>query len=152
MNTTESQGRLNNAQRKAIVEIVGKRFAARVDAARQAEEQLERKITQELAKKFGLQAINDQVANLTKQLENLKERRDELGFDDRYNSGQKEWYIRGGRAKALLEAKVKNRSLAVQRINELQTRTEQQIWLAQTVAEADEILRRTADARTQEAA
>lgn len=149
MNTTESQGRLNNAQRKAIVEIVGKRFAARVDAARQAEEQLERQITQELGKKFGLSAIGAEIERLEKQIKNLRERREELGFDTRYSG---DWYIKGGRAKALLEAKVKNRSLAVQRINELQTRTEQQIWLAQTVAEADEILRRTADARTQEAA
>jgi hypothetical protein len=149
MDTTESQGRLNNAQRKAIVEIVGKRFAARVDAARQAEEQLERQITSELTKKFGLGAIEAEIERLEKQIKNLRERREELGFDKRYTG---DWYIKGGRAKALLEAKVKNRSLAVRRLNELQTRTEQQVWLAATIAEVDELLRRTEDARTQEAA
>jgi hypothetical protein len=142
MDTTTQGVRLNNAQRKALVEIVARRFDERIDAARQTEKELEKQITVEIAKKFGLSAINAELERLDRQMDNLRDRRKELGFDDRYDGTGKTWYIQGGRAKLLLEAKIKNRSLAVRRLSELRTRTEQQVWLAATVGDAEQLLRR----------
>ena len=136
METSNGSGRLNNAQRKALAQIVVRRFDERLDAAKRAEEQLEREITQELFRKFGIATVDGEITRLEAQIKNLKERKEELGFDKNYDGTYR---IRGGQAKELLEAKVSSRSLAIRTLKDERNSAEQDVWLATTVDEAKEI-------------
>jgi hypothetical protein len=138
MDTTQQEQRINNAQRGALAEIVRKRFEERIEAARQAENQLEQQIAQELARKFGIASIDAQIERLEKEVKNLQQRKEELGFTKHYEGDR--YRIAGGRAKALLEAKVKSRSVAVRDLRLVQSTTEQQIWLATTVEQAQQLV------------
>lgn len=143
METTLQEQRINNAQRGALAEIVEKRFEQQIDVARQAENQLERQIAAELARKFGIASIDAQIQRLEKEVSNLQDRKRELGFQAEYSAhshGEKVYTIAGGKARALLEAKVKNRSLAVRNLRAEQFKTVQAVWLATTVEEAQRLV------------
>ena len=128
---------LNNAQRKALSEIVDKRLGAKVDSTREQERDLERGIIMKLVKRFKVDAIQNQIDKLEKDIKNLKDMRDDLGFSQDYDGG---FRVTGGEAQKLLEAEVKDGSVTIRRLEDTRDALKQHIWLAQSVEEARQVV------------
>ena len=128
---------LNNAQRKALADIVEKRLGTKVDQAREREHALEQQIVGKLVKRFKVDAIQNQMEKLEQDIANLKKLRDDLGFERGYAG---EFTVTGGEAKKLLETEVKELSLAIRRLEDLRDVLKQGLWLAETVEEARKVI------------
>lgn len=128
---------LNNAQRKALAEIVEKRLGSKATAAREREQALEEEIVGKLVRRFKVDAIQNQIVKLGKEIKQLERLRDDLGFSVAYGD---ELRITGGEAKKLLEAEVKGNSLAIRQLEDARDVLKQGIWLAETVEEARKVI------------
>lgn len=131
--TTETGTRLNNAQRKALADIVGRQLDGRVSDARAAESKLEAEIIGEIADRFKIGSLDSEIERLEKQIKNLNARKEELGFRNRYGGG---YEIAGGEARKLLETKLRNRSTAITTLEQRKDVIQRNIWLATTVEQA----------------
>lgn len=129
--------RLDSTQRRAIAQLVEERMDTRIDIARDRERDLENKIVAELARRFKVDDIKANIERLERQIKNLKARREELGFEERYDGS---FVITGGRAKPLLETKVGTRSLAVSSAKDRKRALVAQVWLAKSAEEAASVL------------
>lgn len=128
---------LNNAQRKALAEIVEKRLGTKADQAREREHALEQQIVGKLVKRFKVDAMQSQIEKLEQDIANLKKLRNDLGFETGYAG---EFSVTGGEAKQLLETEVKEHSLAIRQLEDLRDVLKQGVWLAETVEEARKVI------------
>lgn len=128
---------LNNAQRKALAEIVEKRLGSKADRAREREQDLEKEIVGKLVQRFKVDSIQSQIQKFEQDIEHLKKLRTDLGFDTGYLG---EFTVTGGQAKKLLEQEVKEHSVAIRRLEDTRDVLKQAIWLAETVEQARTVI------------
>ena len=128
---------LNNAQRKALADIVEKRLGTKATAAREAERELEQKLTREIATRFQVDSIQAEIDKHEAQIENLKQARRSLGFKVGYDE---QLEIVDGKVRRLLESGVQANSLTIRALEDKQDELQQGIWLAQTVEEAKAVV------------
>lgn len=128
---------LNNAQRKALSDIIERRLGSKTERAREKERELESEIIAKLVKRFKVDAIQNQIEKLNKDIKNLEKMRDDLGFEKEYDGT---FRIMSGEPKKLLEAEVKENSLAIRNLEDRQDILTQSIWLAETADEAKQLI------------
>lgn len=128
--------RLNNAQRKALAEIIEKRINGRLELARQNEAKLQQQLTAEIAQHFKIDAIKVEILRLQKLQKNLERRLEEIGFDQDY---QGNLLIARGAAQKLLKVKLESRSLAIRSLEGVRDVLKQRVWLAQTVEDVKRV-------------
>ena len=124
---------LNNAQRKALADIVERRVERKTKIARQEEHGLTRRITLTIVKRLKADSIQTRIEVLRKEIESLEKARSELGF---YCHRGGELTIRGGQARQMLEEQVHENSLTLRSLEEMRDGLKQAIWLAETTDEA----------------
>lgn len=125
--------RINNAQRKALVEVVSELMERKIQEAKDASGELINEITKSIKAELGIDTIDNQINALESQIATLKEKKERLGFS-RY--GQ---LIDGSKAKTLvdkrLEGKVSIHSLEMEK-----ARIVSSIWASTNLSEAKELV------------
>ncbi len=136
-----NEKQLSDTQRKALVELVQKRYARRVSEAKDKEGKLAEEITEKVKVELGVDTLDNQIETLKrqldnqtktleKQIENLEDKKEKLGFSE-YGR-----LMGGSKAQLLIEGRVKKES---REIVKLETELEKNltgIWTASTVEEA----------------
>ena len=116
---------LNNAQRKALAQLVEKTYERLIQEAKDKEGELVKEITEKVRVELGVDVIENQIKS-------LEEKMEELGFD-RY--GGLKW---DSKAKALVDARVsqESREFEKERAEKIEG-----LWTAQTIDEAKALLK-----------
>jgi len=71
---------LNNAQRKALAQLVEKTYQRLIGEAKDKEGLLVKEITEKVKVELGIDTIDTQIEALKKQIENLEDKKKKLGF------------------------------------------------------------------------
>lgn len=123
--------RLNNAQRKALVELAERRFHALIQRAKDKNGELTEQITTQVKKELGVVALEEQIAQFEQKIEFLKTAKARLGFD-RYGVE--------GKAKMLIDQRSRDANKDEIALVQQKDALLQKLWLAQTVSETESLL------------
>lgn len=126
--------RLNNAQRKALVEIVSEIMERKVQKAESAKDRIEEEKKKEVRQELGVDEIDEQIKELEKKIKALNDRKQELGFGT-YGS------LRGGsEAQELLDEKLSDTTQRIRSLKLERSKLVSSIWTAEHLSEAKELI------------
>ena len=80
MDTTETRGFLNDAQRKALADIVVRRFDQRIALADEKTEEILRQIEKTLARPFDVEKIDVEIKRFRGLVDSMEARKRDLGL------------------------------------------------------------------------
>ena len=133
---------LNNAQRKALAELLDTRYRRLISDARDKEGELAEKIQQELQAELGADTIDNKIASIKRQLreqeesgeaqiKTLEENKESLGFGE-YRM------IEGSKAKRLADSRLQKESVEVSGLERQREQKLIEVWTANTGEEVIE--------------
>lgn len=133
MEKTTEQRALNNAQRKALAQVVQDAYERLLKAAQDKEGLLVQEITDQVKAELGVDTLENQIAAMQSQIETLEGKKHQLGFGS-YGLAER------SKAKALIDARTRQKSSALHELEKERARTLTALWTAQTVEEAKTML------------
>jgi len=127
--------RVNNEQRKALVELAERRFTNLIEQAQDENGKLVEQITQEVKEELGITAIEQETEQLEAKLELLKKTKERLGFNE-YGSVQDR-----SKASALVNKRTRNEDKVIKKLRKQRDEILSKIWLCQTIEETEKTLK-----------
>lgn len=136
MSVENGNGRknLNNAQRKALAEIVHRLYEKKIQYAKDESGVLVEEIRSKVKRELGYSTLQNQIEALENQIEVLKKKQQDLGFN---SYGE---FV--GKAKILLEERT-TRIDKVTKIEEERDKALASIWTVHSVDEAQKIVNKS---------
>lgn len=125
---------MNNAQRKALAQLVEKTYQRLIGEAKDKEGLLVKEITEKVKVELGIDTIDTQIEALKKQIENLEDKKKKLGF------GYYE-LVEGSKAKLLIDTRTRQESMEMVGLEKELTERLAGLWTAQTIDEAKALLK-----------
>ena len=133
MEKTKEHRALNNAQRKALAQVVENAYERLLKEAQDKEGLLVQEITDQVKVELGVDTLENQIAAMQSQIETLEGKKHQLGFGS-YGLGER------SKAKALIDARTRQKSTALHELEKERARTLTALWTAQSVEEAKTML------------
>ncbi len=133
MEKTKEQRALNNAQRKALAQVVQDAYERLLKEAQDKEGLLVQEITDQVKVELGVDTLENQIAAMQSQIETLEGKKHQLGFGN-YGLAER------SKAKALIDARTRQKSSALHELEKERARTLTALWTAQSVEEAKTML------------
>ena len=123
---------INNAQRKALAQLVERTYDRLIQEAKNKEEVLVKETTEKVKAELGADTIENQIDALEKQVKTLEGNMEQLGFSP---YGDAIW---GSKAKMLVDTRAHQESIKLEK-----ERAEKLagIWIVQTLDEAKAFLK-----------
>jgi len=125
---------LNNAQRKALAQLLEKSYERLIKQAQDNEGMLVEEITQKVKVELGVDTLENQIKALELQIENLQDKKKQLGFSE-YG------LLERSKAKMLIDTRLHQESSAIQDLEQDQTEKLAAIWTAQSIEETKALLK-----------
>ena len=126
--------RINNTQRKALVDLAEQKFQRLIQKARDDDRQLINQIEEQVRKELGVTAISQEIRQLEQRQKFLEKAREKLGFGE-YGSA-----IAGTKAQKLIDQRTSNTSKRELGLTKSKDEAIAKLWTSQTIQEAEGIL------------
>lgn len=128
-------GKLNNEQRKALVNLVQTAFKRRIDSQREQYNDAFASITREVKAELGIVQLDEEMKALESRIKEIKESRVKAGFSE-YSDN----IIPGSKAKEMIEGRAKDEKQKIGSLESEMDRTITAIWTATELSEVKPLI------------
>ena len=81
---SETNGKLNNSQRQALVKVLESTYDRRIQDQRERQDEARRQVTKEVKDELGVSSIDDELEELKNRIVQLESKKEKFGFS-KYN-------------------------------------------------------------------
>jgi len=127
--------RINNLQRRELTKLAVAVLDKKVQRARDESGDLTAQIRMEIRKELGVEAIDNQIEAMEKQIALLKKKKEQLGFNQ-----YRDELLPGSRAKMLVDERAGAACENVRELEDKRTEVISGIWASTTLTQALSIL------------
>ena len=130
-----SNDRINNLQRRELAKLAVAVLDKKIQRARDESGDLVAQIRMDIREELGIEAIDNQIQAMEKQIVLLKKKKEEIGF-----SQYRDELLPGSRAKMLVEQRASAACENVRELEETKTEVISGIWASSKLSQALSIL------------
>ena len=134
-NLMNSNGRINNTQRKVLSKLAVEVLEKKIQQARDESGELVAQIRAQVREELGAVAMDMEIKAMEERIKVLEKKKEELGFGKYQDS-----LIPGSEAKMLIDKRTGTACKKVRELEEKQTDVVSRIWTSVTMSEALSIL------------
>ena len=128
-------GKLNNEQRKALVQIVNDSYKRKVDLQRDVYNDAVARITKEVKDELGITAIDDQLKECRQKINDLESEKERLGIN-KYN----DQFLLGSRTKSTVDERLVDEKKKISEIEKEMDKAITAVWTANEMSEIKSLI------------
>ena len=132
---SETNGKINNSQRKAFVSLAVDVLDKKIQRARDESGDVVAQIREQVRQELGIDTIDNQIEAMENQIAILQRKKEQLGFG-KYHEAP----MPGSEAKKLVDERSGSASEKVKELEDMKTEAISGIWAASTLSQALSIL------------
>ena len=133
---SETNGKINNSQRKALVSLAVGVLDKKIQRARDESGDVVAQIREQVREELGIETIDNQIEAMENQIAILQRKKEQLGFG-KYRDA----LLPGSEAKKLVDERSGNACEKVSELEDMKTEAISGIWTASTLSQALSILK-----------
>jgi len=131
----ETNGKLNNNQRQALVKVLASSYDRRIQRQRELQAEALSRVTREVKNKLGISKIEDELRELDQRMKRLESEKERLGFN-KYNDTP----INGSETQRMIAEGIKSEKDLIAKMESDREQKITAIWMATELSEAKQLV------------